>query len=77
MKNVIGIASASVVLASIIWLGLHVKPKPFDPYPGKPAVLQTLPLPDGSPARFRLVHQARQAYRHYIEATFLGIPVLK
>jgi hypothetical protein len=29
------------------------------------------------PARFRFTHQAGQAYRHYIEATFFGLPLLK
>jgi hypothetical protein len=29
------------------------------------------------PARFRLTHIAGQAYRHYIEVTFFGIPVIK
>ena len=29
------------------------------------------------PARFRLIHVAGQAYRHYIEATFFGIPFIK
>lgn len=29
------------------------------------------------PARFRFVHEAGQNYRHYIEATFFGRPLLK
>ena len=29
------------------------------------------------PARFRFVHIAGQDYRHYIENTFFGIPILK
>ncbi len=29
------------------------------------------------PARFRFTHEAGQNYRHYIEATFFGIPLLK
>ena len=29
------------------------------------------------PARFRFVHEAGQGYRHYIEATFFGLPILK
>lgn len=29
------------------------------------------------PVRFRFTHEAGQGYRHYIEATFFGIPVLK
>lgn len=29
------------------------------------------------PARFRFTHEAGQGYRHYIEATFFGIPIMK
>jgi hypothetical protein len=29
------------------------------------------------PVRFRFTHEAGQNYRHYIEATFFGLPVLK
>lgn len=29
------------------------------------------------PARFRFVHEAGQGYRHYIEATWFGIPIMK
>lgn len=29
------------------------------------------------PARFRFTHEAGKAYRHYIETTFYGIPLLK
>jgi hypothetical protein len=29
------------------------------------------------PARFRFTHQAGQGYRHYIEATWFGLPLLK
>lgn len=29
------------------------------------------------PARFRFTHIARQDYRHYIEATFFGLPLMK
>ena len=29
------------------------------------------------PARFRFIHSAGQDYRHYIEATFFGLPILK
>ena len=29
------------------------------------------------PARFRFVHDAGKGYRHYIEATFFGIPIMK
>jgi hypothetical protein len=29
------------------------------------------------PARFRFTHQVGEGYRHYIEATFFGMPILK
>ncbi|MCA9875693.1 MAG: hypothetical protein KC441_18605 [Anaerolineales bacterium] len=29
------------------------------------------------PARFRFIYEAGQGYRHYIEATFFGIPIMK
>jgi len=29
------------------------------------------------PGRFRFTHKAGQDYRHYIEATIFGIPILK
>jgi Family of unknown function (DUF6544) len=33
--------------------------------------------PIALPARFRFTHEAGKGYRHYIEATFFGIPVMK
>ncbi|RIK36163.1 MAG: hypothetical protein DCC55_28170 [Chloroflexi bacterium] len=33
--------------------------------------------PINLPARFRFTHEAGQGYRHYIEATFFGIPIMK
>ncbi|MFB9990403.1 DUF6544 family protein [Deinococcus oregonensis] len=37
------------------------------------------PLPGGPtlPARFRFTHEAGRNYRHYIEATWFGLPILK
>jgi hypothetical protein len=35
------------------------------------------PGPVTLPGRFRFTHVVGQAYRHYIEATFFGLPVLK
>jgi hypothetical protein len=114
MEIVIGILTALVVLAAIVWLGLKVRPKPFAPYPARTPELETVPLPAdlpspverfyraiygdripdiGSavisgrarmrvagitfPARFRFTHVAGRAYRHYIEATIFGLPVMK
>jgi hypothetical protein len=33
--------------------------------------------PVSLPARFRFTHEAGKGYRHYIEATFFGIPVMR
>jgi hypothetical protein len=33
--------------------------------------------PMALPARFRFTHEAGRGYRHYIEATWLGLPVMK
>ncbi len=37
------------------------------------------PVPGGPtfPARFRFIHEAGRNYRHYIEATWFGLPVLR
>jgi hypothetical protein len=37
------------------------------------------PIPGGPtlPARFRFIHEAGQNYRHYIEATWFGLPILR
>lgn len=103
-----------VSLTLLIWLGLQIKPRSFPPYPERPGVLETVPLPAGLPApverfyqafygnripaitsavitgradlrvfglkfpaRYRFTHQAGQDYRHYIEATFFGISIMK
>jgi hypothetical protein len=103
-----------VLLVVLAWVGLHVKPKPFPPYPGQTPPLDTVDLPTdlpppvarfyetiigdqvpaiesavitgrGSlrfrgitfPMRMRFTHDAGLGYRHYIEATILGYPLLK
>ena len=37
------------------------------------------PIPGGPvlPARFRFIHEAGRDYRHYIEATWFGLPILR
>ena len=37
------------------------------------------PIPGGPtlPARFRFIHEAGRNYRHYIEATWFGLPILR
>ncbi|MFL7839267.1 MAG: DUF6544 family protein [Candidatus Promineifilaceae bacterium] len=114
MKIAIGIVIALIILLGIGWLGLHVKPKPFAPYPQGTPSLSMVPLPENLPApveryyrtlygdeiplidtavvtgrarmrpfvvtlpaRFRFIYEAGQGYRHYIEATFFGIPFMK
>ena len=49
MRIAIGILITLVVLVAIGWLGLHIKPKPFDPYPAQTPELETIPLPDDLP----------------------------
>ena len=106
-----------VVIAAVIlfgWVGLRIKPAPFDPVALPAADLETVPLSEGLPApvarlyrqvygeevpvvetavisgrarlrvggitfpgRFRFIHDAGEGYRHYIEATFFGLPLLK
>jgi hypothetical protein len=114
MGKVIGILITLVVLVVMGWLGLNVKPRPFDPYAAQTPELETIPLPDDLPppverfyravygdqipviesavisgraqmrvfgitfpGRFRFTHVAGQDYRHYIETTILGLPIMK
>lgn len=116
MKIVIWILAIIVALVVIGWIGLRVKPAPFDSLslPSSTATPATMPLPQGLPApvdrfyrqvygdevpvvktavitgrasmriagitfpaRFRFTHDAGNGYRHYIEATFLGLPLMK
>jgi hypothetical protein len=103
-----------VVVLAVGWLGLQVKPAPFEDYPEASQPTDTIPLPDGLPApveryyraaygdeipvvhsvvitgrarmrpvglwlpaRYRFTHDAGQGYRHYIEATWFRIPIMK
>lgn len=54
---IVGILAALVLLG---WLGLQIKPQPFQPYDEKTPALKTVPLPAGLPAPvdryFRLVY---------------------
>jgi hypothetical protein len=114
MEIVIGILITLMVLIAIAWLGLKIKPKPFDPYPCQTTEPETMPWPDDLPppverfyraiygdrvpviksavisgraqlrvfgitfpGRFRFTHTAGQDYRHYIEATIFGLPIMK
>lgn len=112
----IGLVIFGILLALFFigWLGLQIKPKPFQPYPEQTPGLETIPLPDGLPApverfyrtvygdeipvietavikgravlspfgfelpsRFIFVHNAGKDYRHYIESTWFGLPIMK
>ncbi|MBN1149234.1 MAG: hypothetical protein JXA78_18380 [Anaerolineales bacterium] len=41
------------------------------------AVMRPIPGGPPLPARFRFIHRAGKDYRHYIEATFFGLPIMK
>ncbi|WP_219722069.1 DUF6544 family protein [Deinococcus planocerae] len=41
------------------------------------ATLRPVPGGPAFPARFRFVHEAGRNYRHYIEATWFGLPILR
>lgn len=50
MNIIIGLLVTLVVLVVIGWLGLKIKPRPFDSYPSQPPDLETTPLPEELPA---------------------------
>jgi hypothetical protein len=114
MKPFLIIVGILVALFFVGWLGLQIKPEPFQPYPEQTPQLQTISLPDGLPApverfyrtvygekipvietavikgraqispfgiklpaRFIFIHNAGKDYRHYFEATWFGLPILK
>jgi len=114
MKIFLTIIVAVAALFLLGWLGLQVKPRPFQPYPEQSPKLEFIPLPDGLPApverfyksiygdeipvvetavirgravlspfgvkmpsRFVFVHDAGKDYRHYIESTWFGLPMMK
>ena len=41
------------------------------------ATLRPIPGGPALPARFRFIHEAGRNYRHYIEATWFGLPILR
>jgi hypothetical protein len=115
LKIILVVAIVLVVIVFAGWVGLQIKPRPFEPYSQSQPPLDSVPLPEGLPApverfyravygdripviesavitgtaelrpfgpvtmpsRFRFIHQAGQSYRHYIESTIFGIPVMK
>lgn len=116
MKTTLAIIIILVFAVFLIWVGLQVKPQPFQAYKQKNHEFGTIPLPEGLPApverffqhlygesvpvidsmvitgsaklripsqggitfpgRFRFIHHAGKDYRHYIEATIFGIPIM-
>jgi hypothetical protein len=115
MKALCTVILILVILVALFLVGIHVKPRPFPPFPrSATSILNTIPLPDGLPepverfyqliygenipvidsavvsgrlhlrimsitfpGRFRFVHETGKGYRHYIETTFLGFPIMK
>lgn len=114
MKTILIILCIVAALFILGWLGFHIKPRSFSPYPENTPELKTVPLPAGlpapverfyqtvygdkipvietvvikgranispfgikMPARFLFVHNAGKDYRHYIEATWFGFPLMK
>ena len=106
----------SVIIGVLVlgWIGLQIKPKPFESFSGTSSSITQVPLPSHLPvpverfyrelygdtiplidsavisgratmrvngitfpARYRFVHLTGQAYRHYIEATLFGLPIMK
>jgi len=54
-----GIAVAVIVVVLAVgWLGLQLKPAPFDDYPGASQPAETVPLPDGLPAPVERFYRA-------------------
>jgi hypothetical protein len=55
MNTLLLIGVIIFILVLLIWLGLHINPRPFPPSNGKPGLIKTVPLPSGLPvpvARF-------------------------
>lgn len=115
MKIVIVLVGILASLLLLAWVGVRIKPAPFDVFPQPQGELQSVPLPNGLPApverfyrqlygdqvpvvesavisgrarmrpvgnitlpaRFRFTHDAGQGYRHYIENTFFGVPIMR
>ena len=58
MKPILIIASILVALIFVGWLGLQIKPKPFQPFSEQPPELKFIPLPDGLPAPVERFYRA-------------------
>jgi hypothetical protein len=114
MKILLILVGPLVVLVTLGWLGLRIKPAPLPDFPQQSGKVGTIPLPEDLPApverfyrqmygeavpvieslvvtgrakmrimgitlpaRFRFTHIAGQDYRHYIETTIFGLPLIK
>ena len=103
-----------IIVVTLGWLGLRIKPTTLPPFPQQSGQLGTVPLPQDLPApverfyrqlygeslpviesfvvtgrakmrimgltfpaRFRFTHIAGHDYRHYIETTIFGLPLMK
>ena len=114
MKAFLIIIGVLLAIALLAWLGLVIKPRPFESVPAPHSEPATVPLPVGLPepvegfyrdlfggqvpviesavvsgrarlrimgipfpARFRFTHDAGRGYRHYIELTLFGFPVMR
>ncbi|MBN2004400.1 MAG: hypothetical protein JXA21_13680, partial [Anaerolineae bacterium] len=53
-----------VALVVLLWLGLHIRPAPFAPFPQVSGVIETVPLPDGLPAPVERFY--RQVYGDHV-----------
>lgn len=51
MKVILIIAARIAALSLVGWLGLQIKPAPFQLHPEQPLELVIIPLPDGLPAQ--------------------------
>lgn len=49
MKILFGIIIVVIILVLLVWIGLKIKPRPFEALPGQAVDLETIPLPDGLP----------------------------
>ncbi len=88
IKMVLIVLSSLLALVMLVFVGLQVQPTSFPAITSSQDKLETIPLPVGLPApvaRFYQkiygnnipTHVAGRDYRHYIEATIFGLPILK
>lgn len=64
MQIILVLGAVLVVLVLLVWLGLHIRPAPFAPFPQTPGVIETVPLPDGLPVPVERFY--RQVYGDHV-----------